>query len=74
MRKVIFIFFLSLTLFPSLSFAQDGSLIEDKTEVVKAEVVEILSQTEDARLTIFTCSGFLDTARFVVVAKQEKAV
>lgn len=32
--------------------------------------VEILSQTEDSRLTIFTCSGFLDTARFAVIAKQ----
>lgn len=36
--------------------------------------VEILSASQDSRLTIFTCSGFLDTARFVVVAKQEKAV
>lgn len=34
--------------------------------------VEILSQTPDSRLTIFTCSGFLDTARFVVIAKETK--
>lgn len=32
--------------------------------------VEILSQTADSRLTIFTCSGFLDSSRFVVIAKQ----
>ena len=32
--------------------------------------VEILSQTSDSRLTIYTCSGFLDTARFVIVAKK----
>lgn len=32
--------------------------------------VEILNQTSDSRLTIYTCSGFLDTARFVIVAKK----
>lgn len=32
--------------------------------------VEILSQTSDSRLTIFTCSGFLDSARFAVIARQ----
>lgn len=31
--------------------------------------VEILNQTQDSRLTIYTCSGFLDTARFAVIAK-----
>jgi LPXTG-site transpeptidase (sortase) family protein len=36
---------------------------------VKPNAVEILNQTQDARLTIYTCSGFLDTARFVVVGK-----
>src|SRR3990167_10293659 len=37
---------------------------------VKPNTVEILESTEDSRLTIYTCSGFLDTARFVVVAKK----
>ena len=37
---------------------------------VKPNSVEILESTEDSRLTIYTCSGFLDTARFVVVAKK----
>jgi sortase (surface protein transpeptidase) len=36
---------------------------------VKANALEILESTPDARLTLFTCSGFLDTARFVVVGK-----
>ncbi len=31
--------------------------------------IDILSQTHDSRLTIYTCSGFLDSARFVVVSK-----
>lgn len=33
--------------------------------------VDILSQTSDSRLTIYTCSGFLDSARFVVVSKLQ---
>ena len=37
---------------------------------VKPNTVEILESTEDSRLTIYTCSVFLDTARFVVVAKK----
>ena len=34
---------------------------------VKPNQVEILTQTDDARLTVYTCSGFLESARFVVV-------
>ena len=37
---------------------------------VKPNQVEILTRTDDKRLTIYTCSGFLDTARFVVVAQE----
>ena len=37
---------------------------------VKPNAVEILESADDSRLTIYTCSGFLDTARFVVVAKK----
>lgn len=33
--------------------------------------VDILSQTPDSRLTVYTCSGFLDSARFVVVSKLQ---
>lgn len=37
---------------------------------IKPTQVEILAQTADSRLTLYTCSGFLDTARFVVVGNQ----
>lgn len=33
--------------------------------------VDILSQTPDSRLTIYTCSGFLDSARFVVISRLQ---
>lgn len=51
----------------------DGSfakyeVFEKKT--IKPDQVEILNQTQDSRLTIYTCSGFLDTARYVVVARE----
>lgn len=41
-----------------------------ETKEVSPNQVEILNQTADTRLTIYTCTGFLDTARFVVLAKQ----
>lgn len=36
--------------------------------------VRILDRTNDSRLTLYTCSGFLDTARFVVVAREVEKV
>lgn len=36
---------------------------------VKANQVEILKNSNDSRITIYTCSGFLDSARFVVVGR-----
>jgi len=41
----------------------------DKKEI-KPTQVEILNETEDSRLTIYTCSGFLDQSRFVVISKK----
>lgn len=41
---------------------------------IKPTQVEILNQTADSRLTLYTCSGFLDTARFVVIASQVQSV
>ena len=41
-----------------------------ETKVIEPSQVEILSQSTDSRLTIYTCSGFLDQARFVVIAKK----
>lgn len=40
-----------------------------ETKEIKPTQVEILVSTSDTRLTIYTCSGFLDQARFVVVAR-----
>lgn len=40
-----------------------------ETKAVTPEHVEILRNTSDARLTIYTCTGFLDSARFVVVGE-----
>jgi LPXTG-site transpeptidase (sortase) family protein len=41
-----------------------------ETKQVKPNQVEILNNTSDSRLTIYTCTGFLDSARFVVIAKM----
>lgn len=41
---------------------------------VTPQSIEILEPSSDSRLTVYTCSGFLDTARFVVVAKQTKFI
>ena len=41
---------------------------------VKPNAVEILESADDSRLTIYTCSGFLDTARFVVVGKLVESI
>lgn len=51
---------------------QSGNMFEYivfETETVKPTKVEILSQTKDKRLTIYTCEGFLDQARFVAYAR-----
>lgn len=52
---------------------KDGNFVKyeiEKTAQVEPSQVEILKNTQEAKLTIFTCDGFLDQARFVVVAKQ----
>lgn len=40
-----------------------------EVKTIKPSEVGILDQTEEHRLTIYTCTGFLDSARFVVFAK-----
>lgn len=45
--------------------------IVEYTATVTPDEVHILAQTDDARLTIYTCAGFLDTKRFVVVARLQ---
>ena len=39
------------------------------TATVKPDQTNIIDSTNDTRLTIYTCIGFLDSKRFVVVAK-----
>lgn len=38
------------------------------TSEVTPYQTDILKQSEDKRITLYTCSGFLDTKRFVVIA------
>lgn len=55
----------------------NGSFVKyqvSEEKEINPNQVEILSETQDSRLTIFTCSGFLDSSRFVVIAKEYKAV
>ena len=40
-----------------------------ETRTIKPTDVSILNSTSDSRLTLYTCAGFLDTARFVVLGK-----
>ena len=40
-----------------------------ETKTVSPETVEVLAPTDDASLTLYTCTGFLDKERFVVVGK-----
>lgn len=40
-----------------------------EVKTIKPSEVSILNQTENHQLTIYTCTGFLDSARFVVIAK-----
>lgn len=45
-----------------------------ETRVIKPTEVDILNETEEDRLTLYTCSGFLDQARFVVFARLENRI
>jgi LPXTG-site transpeptidase (sortase) family protein len=52
-----------------------GDFIEYKvyeTKEVTPYAVEILNPTQDSKLTMYTCSGFLDQARFVVFSQEVK--
>lgn len=41
------------------------------TKTVSPEAIEVLAPTEDATLTLYTCTGFLDRERFVIIAKLQ---
>lgn len=38
------------------------------TQEVMSSQVSVLDQTDEPRITLYTCSGFLDSKRFVVIA------
>ncbi|KKR30448.1 hypothetical protein A2715_04540 [Candidatus Woesebacteria bacterium RIFCSPHIGHO2_01_FULL_39_32] len=42
------------------------------TQVVTPNQTKILDRTDDRRITLYTCTGFLDTKRFVVTAIYEE--
>lgn len=44
------------------------SFIVEYTSIVTPDQTHILSQTLDKRITLYTCTGFLDSKRFVVTA------
>ena len=41
-----------------------------KTDTVKPDNLEYINETETEVLTLYTCVGFLDSQRFIVVAKR----
>lgn len=41
------------------------------TSVVTADQTHVLEESDDARLTIYTCTGLLDEKRFVVTATEK---
>lgn len=42
------------------------------TSVVSPSEIQILAPSHDARITLYTCTGFLDSQRFVAVATVDK--
>lgn len=70
------------SLFGNLIHAKPGEMIEivyrdgskkkfiiDSTQIVSPTQSDILAKSNDKRITLYTCTGFLDSKRFVVVAK-----
>lgn len=53
----------------------DGEVYEYevvKKDIVKPDNLSYLKPTEEETLTIYTCTGFLDSERFIAVAKRKK--
>lgn len=51
---------------------ENGKILKyevSETKTVKPTEIEILNSASEPQLTIYTCTGFLDQARFVVLAK-----
>jgi sortase A len=55
-----------------LIFTKDGWYSYKISEIkeVGPRDISVISQTSDSTLTLFTCSGFADTKRLIVVAKK----
>ena len=51
-----------------MSNGEERNFLVEYTSVVDPNQTYILSQTKDKRITLYTCTGFLDTKRFVVTA------
>ncbi len=55
-------------------YYSDGTFSEfevQKTGIVQPDQIGILDTTSDNRITIYTCTGFLDSKRFVAVATMK---
>jgi LPXTG-site transpeptidase (sortase) family protein len=48
------------------------TFVIEKTVVVPNNQTDVLAPTKDRRITLYTCTGFLDSQRFVAVAILEK--
>ena len=52
----------------TLSDGQKRTFVVEYTSVVTPGQTEILKSSNDIRITLYTCTGFLDSKRFVAVA------
>ncbi|OGM25934.1 hypothetical protein A2627_02300 [Candidatus Woesebacteria bacterium RIFCSPHIGHO2_01_FULL_39_28] len=48
--------------------ANPKKFIVEYTQVVSPKDSSVLNQTQDSRITLYTCTGFLDSKRFIAVA------
>lgn len=55
--------------FINFNNGQKKEFTVENTAVVDQDRMDVVKNTEDTRITIYTCTGFLDSKRFVVVAK-----
>lgn len=51
-----------------LNSGQKKTFVVRYTSVVSPDQTDILKDTNDARITLYTCTGFLDSKRFVATA------
>jgi len=56
-------------IYVTLSDSSISKYIIFERKEIEPDGVEILDDVGDSRLTLYTCSGFLDSARYVVVGK-----